>query len=76
VFGRRPADYSPGEDPIVRVQLGRLRHRLELYCSTEGRHDPVSLRLPLRSDALRIELHATAAPGRCGAGGSGQLVAA
>lgn len=31
VFRRDPATYSPGEDPIVRVEVGRLRRRLTAY---------------------------------------------
>ena len=29
VFGRDPATFHPGSDPIVRIQIGRLRRRLE-----------------------------------------------
>jgi hypothetical protein len=31
VFGRRPEHYNPGDDPIVRVEAGRLRRRLAAY---------------------------------------------
>jgi hypothetical protein len=31
VFRRNPATYSPGDDPIVRVEAGRLRRRLATY---------------------------------------------
>ena len=58
VFRRDPATYSTGEDPIVRVQLGRLRHRLEDYYRTEGRADPVRISLPMGSYTPRIERHA------------------
>lgn len=40
VFGR-PADYSPGEDNIVRVEVRQLRKRLEEYFAGEGKHEPV-----------------------------------
>ena len=33
VFRREPATYNPGEDPIVRVEVGRLRRRLAIYCA-------------------------------------------
>lgn len=29
VFDRDPLHYSPGEDPVVRVQVGRLRTKLK-----------------------------------------------
>jgi len=40
VFGRS-ADYSPGEDNIVRVEVRQLRKRLEEYFATEGKNEPV-----------------------------------
>ncbi|HEX8609723.1 MAG TPA: hypothetical protein VF800_00335, partial [Telluria sp.] len=36
-FGRDEATYHAGEDPIVRVQMGRLRERLRLYYAGAGR---------------------------------------
>lgn len=58
VFRRDPATYSTGEDPIVRVQLGRLRHRLEDYYRTDGSADPVRITLPMGSYTPRIERNA------------------
>lgn len=45
VFGR-PADYDAGADPVVRVEARRLRRKLAEYYSTEGREDPIEVRLP------------------------------
>jgi len=40
VFDRKAA-YDPRADPIVRVEAGRLRAKLEKYYRAEGRDDPV-----------------------------------
>lgn len=45
VFGRK-ADYNPGEDNIVRVEIRQLRKRLDDYFSTEGKDEPVIIRIP------------------------------
>ena len=45
VFGR-PATYDPKEDPIVRIEAGRLRKRLSEYYSRLGATDPVIIELP------------------------------
>ena len=45
VYGRRE-DYDPKTDSIVRVEAGRLRHRLSEYYATDGAHDPVVVELP------------------------------
>ena len=44
VFGRDPASYLPADDPIVRVQAGRLRLRLTAYYADEGAADPFASR--------------------------------
>ena len=61
VFRRDPATYSTVSDPIVRVQLGRLRTRLDGYYRDEGRQDPIRIRLPLRTYLPRIEPYSTGA---------------
>jgi TolB-like protein len=38
VFGRDATTYSTGEDPIVRVQMGRLRGKLAQFYAGEGGH--------------------------------------
>jgi hypothetical protein len=45
VFGRK-ADYSPGEDNIVRVEVRQLRKRLEDFFATEGKDEPVVIVIP------------------------------
>lgn len=46
VFGRG-ADYSPGEDSVVRRQAHSLRQKLQDYYSGEGKDDPIRIDLPL-----------------------------
>ena len=45
VFGRK-ADYNPGEDNIVRVEMRQLRKRLEDYFATEGKDEPFVILIP------------------------------
>src|SRR5215203_5848792 len=47
VFGRRADSYDPAFDPIVRVQMGRLRAKLRNYYSGQGAHDPVRIDVPV-----------------------------
>lgn len=42
----RNDDFDPGIDPIVRIQAGRLRRRLDSYYQKEGKNDPVRIELP------------------------------
>jgi hypothetical protein len=42
----KPPTYDPQKDASVRVQLGRLRQKLEDYFRTEGAADPMELDLP------------------------------
>jgi len=49
VFDRNPASYSTGEDPIVRVQVGRLREKLRVYYAGPGRNDGIVISIPIRS---------------------------
>jgi hypothetical protein len=44
-LGRAP-DFDPKADSIVRIQVQRLRKRLEEYYSDEGRDDPVRIVIP------------------------------
>jgi hypothetical protein len=43
---RRPSDFDPKADSIVRIQVQRLRKRLEEYYSEEGASDPVKIVIP------------------------------
>lgn len=45
VFGRKE-DFDPLDDPIVRIQAGRLRRSLERYYLLSGQHDPLLIELP------------------------------
>jgi TolB-like protein len=46
VFRRDPAVYCTGDDPVVRVQVGRLRRKLATHYATTGQQDPVRLSIP------------------------------
>lgn len=56
VFGRDPASYLPADDPIVRVQAGRLRLRLTAYYADEGAADPLRITVPQGRYHARIVL--------------------
>lgn len=45
----RDADYATGDDPVVRVQAGEVRRRLEQYYHTAGPDLPVRIEIPLGS---------------------------
>ena len=47
VFDRRLADYDPREDPIVRVEAGRVREKLARYYASEGSADAFEIRIPV-----------------------------
>jgi hypothetical protein len=42
----KPSDYDPRTDSSVRVQIGKLRHKLDEYYRTEGVTDDLVLDLP------------------------------
>jgi Tol biopolymer transport system component len=42
----RSTSFDPKTDPIVRVEAGRLRSRLNTYYQNEGKADPVLISLP------------------------------
>ncbi len=42
----RGEDFDPAQDPIVRIQAGRLRRALERYYLVAGRHDAVFIDIP------------------------------
>lgn len=50
VFGRGES-FDPRVDPIVRVQAGKLRSKLNKYYETAGLHDPVRIEIPKGSYA-------------------------
>ncbi|HEY6273423.1 MAG TPA: hypothetical protein VIX19_15700, partial [Terriglobales bacterium] len=53
-FGKSPS-YDPRQDSIVRLQVGRLRQRLNDYYSSEGKDDPVLIDLPKGHYRLNVE---------------------
>ena len=51
----KPESFDPAVDPIVRVEAGRLRQKLQLYYSSEGVADEVRIRLAKRGYAAQFE---------------------
>ncbi len=49
VFDREASAYMPGEDPIVRVQIGRLRQRLDAYYAAHRPQGGIEIRIPVGS---------------------------
>jgi hypothetical protein len=45
----RPVGYATGDDPVVRVQAGDVRRRLEQYYHATPNHSPVRIELPVGS---------------------------
>src|SRR6202007_2395226 len=48
---QRPTGYSTGDDPVVRVQAGEVRRRLEQYHHAALNQSPVRIELPVGSYA-------------------------
>jgi hypothetical protein len=42
----KPADYDPRQDSTVRIQVGRLRHKLAEFYRSEGLNDPHIVEIP------------------------------
>jgi tetratricopeptide (TPR) repeat protein len=42
----RPHDYDPKDDPVVRIEAGRLRKKLAEFYSGPGANDPILIDLP------------------------------
>lgn len=42
----KPPDYDPRQDSTVRIQVGRLRHKLADYYRAEGLNDPYVVEIP------------------------------
>ena len=63
VFGRRADSYDPAIDPIVRVQMGRLRSKLRAHYSTPGTGNWVRIEIPVGSYAPVFTMHAAGAAG-------------
>jgi hypothetical protein len=54
----RPPDYSTGDDPVVRVQAGLVRRRLEQHYQELHEESPVRIELPLGSYVPGFKLFA------------------
>ena len=61
VFGRKADSYDPAIDPIVRVQMGRLRTKLRAYYGALGVADLIRIDIPVGSYTPTFE-NATDAP--------------
>jgi hypothetical protein len=57
----RDADYATGDDPVVRVQAGEVRRRLEQYYYTAPPDVPVRIEIPIGS--YHTEFHWNTQPG-------------
>jgi len=60
-------DKDPGTDTIVRVQVSHLRKKLEHYFVTEGRNEPVGIRISRGSYAPAFEVRELAPSEQAGA---------
>lgn len=49
VFDRDPSTYNTSKDPIVRVQVGRLRKRLQAYYASSGLDADIEISIPVGS---------------------------
>jgi TolB-like protein len=68
VFDRDPGSYSTGEDPIVRIQMGRLREKLKVHYAAAGARSDLRIVIPIGSYMPRIT-RTPQAPGPAGDGG-------
>ena len=59
---QRKAGYATGDDPVVRVQAGEVRRRLEQYHHTTPSVSPVRIELPLGSYAPEFHWEVIASP--------------
>jgi hypothetical protein len=60
-LGRRP-DFDPKTDPIVRVQVYRLRQKLKEYYDLEGSQDSIFIEIPKGHYLPRFEVTPAATP--------------
>ena len=60
----RPSDFDPKADSIVRIQMQRLRKRLEEYYSDEGAGDPMRIVIPSGHYVPEFRVHPESGPAR------------
>jgi hypothetical protein len=58
---QRPADYATGDDPVVRVQAGEVRRRLEQFYQHEGLESSIKIDLPVGSYCPKFHMSSGAA---------------
>lgn len=58
----RPASYATGDDPVVRVQAGEVRRRLEQYYQSAETDSDIRITLPVGSYSPVFGLKSAAAP--------------
>ena len=58
----KSTDYNPQSDSTVRVQVGKLRQRLDEYYRKEGAEDPILVTLPKGGFQLKFELSPPSLP--------------
>lgn len=58
----RPPGYATGDDPVVRVQAGEVRRRLESYYQATADDPPVRIELPVGSYSPVFHWRSDAAP--------------
>jgi hypothetical protein len=62
----KPASYDPQKDASVRVQVGRLRQKLEEYYASEGASDQLTMELPKGRFVILFHSRAAAASPKTG----------
>ena len=62
VYGRSASTYDPRIDPVVRVDIGRLRTKLGEYYAGEGCHAPLRLELPRGTYSILIHSNGVGPP--------------
>lgn len=55
VFDRSPSNYTTTDDPIVRVQIGRLREKLKTYYAIPGQNAGIEISIPVGSYIVDIK---------------------
>ena len=61
---QRPPGYATGDDPVVRVQAGEVRRRLEQYYQTAPQDSSIRIELPVGSYSPVFHRKSAAAPAR------------